>query len=77
MKLPGPLIRPARILELADDESGGLDLSLGGNADRWSASADLRHRLDKGLDLTAGLLASGDWGKDPNWQATAGLKWRW
>lgn len=54
-----------------------MDLNLGGNADRWFSTADLRHRVGKELDFTAGLSAQAEWGQPVDWQATAGLSMRW
>ena len=58
-------------------DTGGLDLSLSGNSDRWDVSANARHKVGRALDLTATLAAGAQWGDPTDWVGTIGMEMRW
>lgn len=62
---------------MRNGDSGGLDLSLGGNSDRWDVGLNARHKIGRDFDLTAALTAGAEWGGTTDWQGTVGVKWRW
>ena len=63
------------VLRLGD--TGGIDLLLVGNRDRWDTGLSARHTIRRDFDLTARLSAGAKWGEPADWQGTVGMKWRW
>jgi len=62
---------------LRSGDTGGLDLLLSGNSDRWDAGINARHTIGRELDLTASLSAGAEWGNTADWVGTVGAEWRW